>query len=466
MQTRLQFLILLFAVFASGLPASAASGSLPVLKVSDNRRFLVNGNGQPFFWLGDTAWELFHRLDRGQAERYLSRRAQQGFTVIQAVVLAEIDGLKTPNAYGHTPLHDNDPNRPDEDYFRHVDWVVAKANALGLYVGLLPTWGSYWHSKRVIFTPENAETYGRWLGQRYRDAGIVWILGGDRAVETDRHREVIAAMARGLAAGDGGVQLKTFHPRGGQSSSTPFHSAGWLDFNMLQSGHSPLSTNYPAVEHDYALPGPKPCLDGEPSYEYPPDALPPKRPVGALQVRRNAYWAIFAGALGHTYGTHPIWQMYAQPQKPLWDVTTPWHEALDLPGALHMAHLKALMLSRPFLGRVPDQSLVLAGQGDGIGRIQVTRDGSPDRNDATYLMAYFPEHRSVTLATERIGTSELHGWWFNPRTGQATSLGTRRNDLKILFAPPTDVTGEDWVLVLDDAARLYSTPGGSPFPTR
>ena len=144
MQTRLRFLILLFAVFASGLPASAASGALPVLKVSDNHRFLVNGNGQPFFWLGDTAWELFHRLDREQAERYLARRAQQGFTVIQAVVLAEIDGLKTPNAYGHTPLHDNDPNRPDEDYFRHVDWIVAKANALGLYVGLLPTWGSYW----------------------------------------------------------------------------------------------------------------------------------------------------------------------------------------------------------------------------------------------------------------------------------------------------------------------------------
>jgi hypothetical protein len=64
------------------------------------------------------------------------------------------------------------------------------------------------------------------------------------------------------------------------------------------------------VERDYALTPPKPALDGEPAYEYPPDAMPAKRPVGALQVRRNAYWAVFAGAFGHTYGTHPIWQMY------------------------------------------------------------------------------------------------------------------------------------------------------------
>jgi hypothetical protein len=102
----------------------------------------------------------------------------------------------------------------------------------------------------------------------------------------------------------------TFHPGGGQTSSTWFHQADWLDFNMLQSGHSAQSTNYVPVERDYALAPPKPTLDGEPAYEYPPDAMPAKRPVGALQVRRNAYWAIFAGAFGHTYGTHPIWQMY------------------------------------------------------------------------------------------------------------------------------------------------------------
>jgi hypothetical protein len=461
--------LLSFLLLLSHDPSRAAETpqALLPLKVSDNQRYLVTSDGQPFFWLGDTAWELFHRLNREEAERYLLHRAAQGFTVIQAVVLAEVDGLSVPNAYGHTPLHENDPTRPNEDYFRHVDWVIAKANSLGLRIGLLPTWGSYWHSKKVIFTKNNAKVYGRWLGERYRDAGIVWILGGDRLVESDRHREILNAMARALAAGDGavdgGVHLRTFHPRGGGRSSEPFHQARWLDFNMLQSGHSPQSTNYTAIELDYALTPPKPCLDAEPAYEYPPDAMPEKRPVGAVQVRRNAYWAVFAGAFGHTYGTHPVWQMYVQPRKPLWDVMTPWHDALDLPGACQMAHLKALMLSRPFLSRIPDQTLLVEGQADGIGRIQVTRDGSPGRNDATYLMAYFPEHRQVTLRTEVITGSELRTWWFNPRTGAAMTPEVLPNQKQMLFTPPTHAPGEDWVLVLDDTTNDYQAPGKAAY---
>lgn len=98
---------------------------LPRLKVSDNRRFLVTADGAPFFWLGDTAWELFHRLDRSETERYLRDRAAKGFNVIQAVALAELDGLRTPNANGDLPLHDLDPTRPNKAYFQHVDWVLV-----------------------------------------------------------------------------------------------------------------------------------------------------------------------------------------------------------------------------------------------------------------------------------------------------------------------------------------------------
>jgi hypothetical protein len=428
------------------------------LKISENKRYLIHSDGTPFFWLGDTAWELFHRLNREEADRYLKRRAEQGFTVIQAVVLAEVDGLDVPNPYGHLPLEDNAPTRPNEKYFEHVDWIVAKANSLGLRIGMLPTWGKYWHSKKVIFTPENAQTYGKWLGNRYRDAGIVWILGGDRLVETDRHRQILEAMAKGLAEGDNGAHLMTFHPRGGQSSSTPFHDAQWLDFNMLQSGHSPTSTNFVAVENDYARVPIKPCLDGEPSYEYPPDAMPEKRPVGALQVRRNAYWSVFAGAFGHTYGTHPVWQMYAPGRKPLWDVTTAWHDSLDLPGANQLSHLKKLMLSRPFLSRIPDQSLVAAGQADGVGLIQATRDGQPDQNDASYAMIYIPDQRKVTISTQRLAADQIRAWWFDPCSGVAHEIGLFKNQTSLSFDTPTRKSGSDWVLILDAASANYPKP--------
>jgi hypothetical protein len=90
------------------LLAAVMSGAAPRLKVSDNKRFLVREDGSPFFYLGDTAWELFHRLNREEADRYLEDRARKGFTVIQAVALAELDGLNDPNAYGHKPLLNND----------------------------------------------------------------------------------------------------------------------------------------------------------------------------------------------------------------------------------------------------------------------------------------------------------------------------------------------------------------------
>jgi hypothetical protein len=125
-------------VLAFAAPVLAQT-PLPRLKVSDNRRFLVTVDGGPFFWLGDTAWELFHRLNREDAEKYLKNRAELRFTVVQAVVLAELDGLSDPNAYGERPLVDDDPTRPNEKYFEHVDWIVRRANAVGIYVGMLPT---------------------------------------------------------------------------------------------------------------------------------------------------------------------------------------------------------------------------------------------------------------------------------------------------------------------------------------
>lgn len=292
-----------------------AQTPLPALKVADNKRFLITTDGRPFFWLGDTAWELFHRLNREEADRYLKNRAERRFTVVQAVVLAELDGLNDPNPYGDRPLAGNDPTRPNEAYFAHVDWIVSRANALGIYVGMLPTWGDKWNRRNgagpEIFTVANAEAYGEWLGRRYKNAGIVWIVGGDRQVESSAHIDITRAMARGLRRGDGGAHLITFHPTGGNSSSTWFHNDDWLDFNMRQNGHVPEFTGrYDMTRVDYDRTPVKPVLDGEPIYEDHPVAFDAKR-FGhsiAADVRRPLYWNLFTGAFGHTYGHHSVWQ--------------------------------------------------------------------------------------------------------------------------------------------------------------
>lgn len=443
---------------------------MSTLRVSANRRYLAYADGRPFFYLADTAWELFHRCDRAQADLYLANRAAKGFTVIQAVALAELNGLTEPNAYGHLPLIDRDPTRPNEAYFEHVDYVVARAAALGLVLGMLPTWGKYvtdvWQEGQVIFEAESARWFGEWLGRRYRQAPLIWILGGDRPADGRLH--VYRAMAEGLRAGDDGAHLIGYHPQGQRSSSLWAHSEPWLDINMCQSGHLRRSNeNWALIAHDYALQPPKPCLDAEPGYEEAPVNFNPGN--GLLNdhdVRKAAYWATFSGAAGHTYGCNNIWQMYTPERRPVLHPTKPWQASLDLPGALDMRHLKALLLSRPYFSRVPDQSLVRSNRLDPPGKLSpcgaddyvaVARDGTPGARDATYLLAYFPLLRGIDLDTSAIAGQRLRAWWYDPREGLATPLGEMPNSGH--WETPRLSAGPDWVLVVDDAACGYPPPG-------
>jgi len=417
------------------------------LRVSDNHRFLVYEDGEPFFYLGDTAWELFHRLDREDAALLLQDRAAKRFTVIQAVVLAEYEGLTVPNAYGHLPLLDNDPTRPNEAYFEHVDAIVGQAEALGLTIGMLPTWGDKWNKKwgvgPEIFTPENARVYGRWLGKRYAQAPIIWILGGDRPVESDLHREVVRAMAQGLDEGDGGAHLMSFHPNGGRTSSEWWQNEDWLDFNMLQSGHARNRDNYTMIAADYARTPVKPCIDAEPGYEDHPSAFDLNNGyLDDYDVRKALYWSLFSGACGHTYGCHDIWQMWQEGRKPATFTRTPWKKALHLPGSGQVQHARALLESRPFLTRIPDQSLIVSDPGTGTHHVVATRDTA-----GSYAMLYLPSCKPVTVDLDKLSGTRVAVTWYDPRTGEARPASEVPGGKHYEFTPPP--VWPDWVLVLD-----------------
>ena len=432
------------------------------LQVSDNNRFLVHSDGTPFFYLGDTAWELFHRLNREEAEKYLENRRAKGFTVIQAVVLAELNGLNDPNPNGETPLVEHDPRRPNEAYFKQVDHIVETARKKGMYIGMLPTWGDKWNKRwgvgPVVFTPENARNFGRFLGNRYENfPNIIWILGGDRIPENKTHLKIIRAMAEGIEEGDDGNHLMTFHPMGGRSSSEFFHEDDWLDFNMLQSGHGSYDNpNYKQVASDYALAPVKPTMDGEPRYEDHPVNWEPKNGwFNDFDVRQAAYWGLFAGGLGTTYGCHNIWQMYEPEHEPISSARHTWQETLDLPGAWDMLHVRRLVESRPFLSRLPDQSLLASPADNGAGHIQATRGPG-------YAFLYIPTGKSVTVNLGLISGENVKTWWYNPRTGKARVIGTYPNKQTRTFDPPgKEGRGNDWILVVDDASAGFPEPGKS-----
>ncbi len=455
-------------------PLSQAQ-TLPRLKVSDNHRFLATRDGKPFFYLADTAWELFHRLDRQQAVQYLAKRAEQKFTVIQAVALAELDGVSVPNAYGDLPLIDKDPTRPAVtpgsdpnnaqayDYWDHVDYIVDQANARGLYIAMLPSWGRWVNSGRgdePLLTPANAQTYGEFLGKRFGKKGVIWILGGDRSPAG--FEGTWRALAKGIAIGVAGKEdysavLMSFHPRGSETSSTWFHNDEWLDFNMQQTGHglAEKTTSWARIAADYDRTPVKPVIDGEPLYEDHPLAFNSKLNGYSFDahVRQRAYWDIFSGACGHTYGNHSVWQMYAPGRQPVNGPLLYWYEAILRPGAAEMQYLRALIESRPYFSRVPDLSVVVNPL-DGADRISATRgDG--------YLFVYSAQGRPFTVNLGKISGEKVNAFWFNPRTGTSTLIGLIENTGTREFTCPAQGFGSDWVLVLDDVSKNFPAPGSA-----
>ncbi len=476
------------------LAVTASPGNL---RVSPEGRIFTAADGQPFLWIGDTAWELFHRLDRDEARHYLTRRAEQGFNVIQAVMLAERDGLRVPNAYGHVPFHDLDPRRPNEAYFEHVDFIVREAARLGFYIALLPTWGDKVAGHRagsgpVVFNPDNAADYGRFLGHRYREARVIWMLGGDRSIEQEISYRTWDAMAAGIREGDGGAHLMTYHPAGGDTSAMWFHNAPWLDFNVFQSGHEKRFNPVYRTAAELALLQPrKPFLDAEPPYEDiairfwdfirwgEPDPIPPDvidaegmlvRPehfsrgfFDAHDVRVSAYWSLLAGGAGFTYGHNAVWQMHRRGEKATIPTQSEWREALDRPGARSMQHLRRLFEQRPFFRLRPDQSIVYGDNPDGPRHIRAALD-----HQREFALVYLAEGRSVELVLGKVRGDTAIILWFDPRTGEIHARREMPNTGRHAFTPPTEGPEEDWILIIEaadanlPALKTRKDPPGGP----
>ena len=460
-----------FLVLAFAFSATSQAQNLPQLKVSDNGHYLQTTDGKPFFYQGDTAWELFHRPNREEVDIYLKNRADKGYNVIQAVALSEVDGVGVDNAYGYKPLVNRNPAQPataegeNNDYWDNVDYIVAKANSLGMYIGLLPTWGRWWRDGDKIFNPQNAEAYGRWIAERYHKYNVIWILGGDRNPDDQYHKDIIRAMARGIRSVDK-VNLLTFHPTGWQTSSKWFHNDGWLDFNGRQSGHNQRYNSNRQILDDFRRTPTKPIMELEPLYEDHPLEFRPDEDghSNAWDVRRTLYWSVFYGSAGVTYGHHSVWQMYDKEKgrSPINRPLMPWHKAIDQPAAGQVVHLKNLMLSRPYFDRVPAEEFIVQDEvyssvpGAGRYRFVATMDTA-----GSYAMVYAPIGREFSVKTDMLKAEKITAWWYCPRTGKAQKIGSFANDGQPkAFTPPMKGEAMDYVLVLDDAAKHYPKPGG------
>ena len=459
------FSILLLLLVAS-CKESPTTSDTPRLVISENRRFIETENGDPFFWLGDTGWLLFQKLSRGEASAYFDDRKEKGFNVIQVMVIHDIS--KNTNFYGDSALVNKkidrqaltDGNSPDDpeqyDYWDHVDYLVNLAGEKGLYLAMVPVWGSNVRSGKV--SREQAEIYAGWLAARYGDyPNIIWVNGGDvRGSDSTEIWNRIGSTLRQKTLG----QLITYHPFGRTQSSEWFHNQPWLDFNMFQSGHRRYDQdtaglaygedNWRYMLSDYEKTPVKPSLDGEPSYESIPQGLhDPSQPYwNDADVRRYAYWSVFAGGCGFTYGHNAIMQYNKKGDaSPAYGVREYWEEAMDAPGASQMIFLKDLVLSKPYFERVPAQDILGGENGEKHDYIAATRGKD-------YAFAYTCNGRTMKINTQALGWKGLRASWFDPRVGTLTMIGQFRTGDILSFDPPGEpAEGNDRVLVLESHVK-------------
>lgn len=454
---------LLAALAAFLCLTGAHAQQLPALKVSANHRYFT-ADGKPFFWLGDTGWLLFSKLTREEADQYLETRAKQGFNVVQVMV---VHSIKETNAYGDSALTakniaepkvtpGNNPNNKGEyDYWDHVDYIVTKAAEKGIYVAMVPVWGSVVKENKIGAAA--ATKYATFLAERYKDrTNVIWMNGGDIAgSEFMSTWNAIGSTLKKLNP----TYLVTYHPRGRTQSSKWFHNEGWLDFNTFQSGHRNYAQdtskkdlrygedNWRYVNVDYAKLPTKPTLDAEPSYERIPWGLHDfKLPKWTdADVRRYAYWSVFAGGCGYTYGNNDVMQMHKDKDNKVgaYGSTEMWYNSINDPGAQQMQWVKQLMLSRSYFERVPDQGLVAGSPGVKYNHLLATRGKN-------YAFVYTYNGRDFTVNATKLTGSKIKAAWFNPRTGERTEIGTMTKSAAMKFNPPGEKkNGNDWVLVLD-----------------
>ena len=436
------------------------------LEVSQNQRFLQHADGTPFFWLGETAWLMPERLNREEVSYYLDKARDAGYNMAQVQVLNDVPSI---NVYGQ-PSHDKQGNlqtKTDYGYWDHMDYIVNQAEQRGIYIGMVCIWGGVVKAGKL--SVEQAKTYGRFLANRYKDRpNIIWIIGGD--IQGDVKTDVWETLATTIKSIDNN-HLMTYHPRGRYTSAKWWSQAAWIDFHTFQSGHRkygqrmndktypiPDNTeedNWMYVDSTWTYKPTKPVIDDEPIYEGIPKGLhdPNEGIWQACDVRRYAYWSVFAGSFGHTYGHNAIMQML----KPGYPTSygsdgaeKAWYQGLKDPGFNQMKYLKYLILSFPYFERIPDQSVLLGKNGVRYDRLIATRG-----ND--YMLVYDYNSNPIEINLKKISGKKKQLWWMDAATGKLTYLG-QSSDKTYRYTPSRgDKKIADGVLIAVDASKKYLT---------
>ncbi|MBD3266225.1 DUF4038 domain-containing protein [bacterium] len=494
-QLKIHVLVLLVCVINTTSLAFSAEQIAWPLKVetqeivpNTHKAWLADQKGKPFMWIADTCWFLTFKIKDEDVVHYFKNRKQKGISVIQCMLIPwarEGDD----NWFGEYPFHEQKFDRPNEDYWQHVDFVVDAARQHNLTLCMALAWngccGEGWdkilrndYHRKNKYAP--LKKYARFIANRYGNAGnVIVFLGGD----SSGNRDIFALMAKELKKAAPNLLL-AHHPSSwyghkdtyGIKSSTSLDEhakADCLDISWTYT-YWPGQNNR-AHSHPYYLnhmewnrnqkvssvvSKVRPYLLGESGYEN-------ERGSDLARIRRLMHWNIVCGAIGHGFGNGSIWKL-----------ADDWKHQLDSPGSKALGQMNDIFASRPWWKLIPEQpreeffigdpypiagaeTFILSGQemydnvlskNEKRGEKFVAAAKTPD---GTLLMAYFPHHYSkggIEIDMTKLA-GPAHASWIDPQNGQPQSIegspfpnkGTHR------FTPPGKNShgDKDWLLVLE-----------------
>lgn len=424
--------------------ASRAGAVFP-LRVSSNRRYLVDQRNAPFFVVGDSPQAMIGNLSLAEARTFISDRKSAGFNALWVSLLCrKLLGCRDDGSTfdGIKPFSGDDLSAPNPSYFKRATQMVGLADRAGIAVFLDPIETASWLDVLRSNGVGRDYAYGRFLGETFRKfANVVWLNGNDFQSWSDPADDATAlAVSRGIRSTDPAspqtVELNYF-------KSGSLDDPRWRKLIDVSSAYTYYPT-YAKVLQQYNQAAYVPVLMLEAGYEFEQNVswISSGRPE---ILRRQAYWSVLSGAAGQFYGNHYTWQF-----------ADGWQQHLDTTGSTQIGYLARFFSGRRWFDLVPDQAhkLVTAGFGtfSTVGNV-----GSSDyattaaTRDRKLVVSYLPAGGRLTLDMARFG-HRMRGWWYDPTNGRyravSRALPPESNAVRVT-APKKNAAGDrDWILVL------------------
>lgn len=448
------------------------------LKISSDKRYLIDQENKPFPILGRTAWFIISQPESGY-KKFLDNCIAHGHNAIEMAVIthwpmgnhAPFNGngdrpfLKRLNGnnwdgkliYNSIKTEAPDLGTPNEMYWAFVDNFLAYCESKGILVFMFPGYVGYageeqgWMKELVANGTEKTAAYGTWIANRYKDRkNIVWMLLGDMGKFDAEQKNAEAALIKGLKSvpGQQSVQYSA-ESFSGQNSADNTDFGNEMTLNGSYTWELKIPVPYiarKAYAHDPVMPS---FLLEEPYDEEGPDGNN-YNPNATQPVRRFQWWGWLSTIGGYIAGNGYVWQF----------VDPVWQQHLNTPAALDMGRLNSFIRSINWWQLVPSglngmKTLVVdANNVDTIAgyvSAAATKDGS-------LLVAYIPPaHTGSIVINTDVLYGKVYAYWFDPTNGKYTSidgLPVAAKGVQSFTPPEKNSAGEtDWVLILSAKKR-------------